>query len=128
MKGFRNMNKYLKIVLFGVVAWIVPFVISFFIYPLKTAGSPLFESIVPIFITIIVITLAYLYLKNIKTDFKRRCDNWCGLVYNQHSHRPCSVLTAKSHANDFNKLYDGHRNHLSNDTSNDHWNGIYGRK
>jgi len=65
------MNKYLKIILFGFLVWLVPFVVSVFIYPLKTAGNPLFESIMPLVITIMVVVLAYLYLKNIKTDFIR---------------------------------------------------------
>lgn len=81
------MNKYLKIVIFGFVVWLVPFLVSFLIYPLKTAGNPLFESIMPLVITIIVVELAYLYLKNLETDLiQRRCDNWCDLVYNQHRH------------------------------------------
>lgn len=65
------MNKYLKIVIFGFLVWLVPFVVSFFIYPLKTVGNPLFESIMPLVITVMVVVLAYLYLKNIKTDFIR---------------------------------------------------------
>jgi len=65
------MNKYLKIVLFGVLVWLVPFAVSFFIYPLKTAGNPLFESIMPLVITIMVVSLAYLYLKNIESGFVR---------------------------------------------------------
>ena len=62
------MNKYLKIGIFGVLVWLVPFAVSFFIYPLKTAGNPLFESIMPLVITIMVVSLSYLYLKNIETD------------------------------------------------------------
>jgi hypothetical protein len=62
------MNKYLKIVIFGFVVWLVPFLVSFFIYPLKTAGNPLFETIMPLIITITVVALAYLYLKNVETD------------------------------------------------------------
>lgn len=58
------MNKYLKISIFGILVWLIPFIVSFFIYPLKTEGNPLFESIMPLTLTIIVITLAYLYLKN----------------------------------------------------------------
>ncbi|BDZ66746.1 hypothetical protein [Methanobacterium ferruginis] len=65
------MNKYLKMVLFGFLVWLIPFVVSFFIYPLKTAENPLFESIMPLTLTIIVIWLAYLYLKNLKTGFIR---------------------------------------------------------
>lgn len=63
------MNKYLKIVLYGFLVWFVPFLISFFFYPLKTSGSPLFESIMPLIITIIVVVLAYLYLKGIEKNF-----------------------------------------------------------
>lgn len=63
------MNKYLKIVIFGVLVWLVPFIVSFFIYPLKTAGNPLFESIMPLVITIVAVALSYFYLKSIKTDF-----------------------------------------------------------
>lgn len=62
------MNKYIKIVIFGVLVWLVPFAVSFFIYPLKTAGNPLFESIMPLVIAIMVVSLAYLYLKNIEID------------------------------------------------------------
>jgi len=62
------MNKYLKIVIFGFVVWLVPFLVSFFIYPLKTAGNPLFESIMPLVIAIMVVVVAYLYLKNMETD------------------------------------------------------------
>jgi hypothetical protein len=63
------MNKYLKIILFGVLIWLVPFIVSFFIYPLKTAENPLFESIMPIVITLIVILFTYFYLKTIETGF-----------------------------------------------------------
>lgn len=63
------MNKYLKIVLYGFLVWLVPFIVSFFIYPLKTSGSPLFESIMPLIITIIVVALAYLYLKATEKNF-----------------------------------------------------------
>jgi len=65
------MNKYLKLVFFGFLVWLVPFVVSFFIYPLKTARSPLFESIMPIVISLIVVIMAYLYLKNIKANLIR---------------------------------------------------------
>jgi len=65
------MNKYLKIILYGVLVWLVPFIVSFFIYPLKTAGNPLFESIMPLIITLMVVTISYQYLKNLKTDIIR---------------------------------------------------------
>jgi hypothetical protein len=63
------MNKYLKIVIFGFLVWLIPFIVSFLIYPLKSAGSPLFESIMPIIITFMVILLSYFYYKKIRTDY-----------------------------------------------------------
>ncbi|BDZ69606.1 hypothetical protein [Methanobacterium petrolearium] len=65
------MNKYLKMIFFGLLVWLVPFVVSFFIYPLKTAGNPLFESIMPVTLTVIVVALAYLYLKNLETGYTK---------------------------------------------------------
>ncbi|OPY28197.1 MAG: hypothetical protein A4E27_00383 [Methanobacterium sp. PtaU1.Bin242] len=62
------MKSYLKIILFGIFVWLVPFLVSIFIYPLKTAGNPLFESIMPLVITIMVVILAYSYLNGVKTD------------------------------------------------------------
>jgi hypothetical protein len=62
-------NKSLKIVIFGFLLWLIPFIISFIIYPLKIGGSPLFESIMPIVITIMVVLLTYFYLITIETDF-----------------------------------------------------------
>lgn len=58
------MNRYLKIFLYGFILWLVPFVVSFIIYPLKTAGSPLFESIMPLVISLTTVVLAFWYLKN----------------------------------------------------------------
>jgi len=58
------MNKYLKVILFGFFVWLVPFIVSFFIYPLKTAGNPLFESVMPVIITLITVVMAGIYLKN----------------------------------------------------------------
>lgn len=62
------MNRYLKIILFGFLVWLVPFIVSFFMYPLKTAGNPLFESTMPVIITIITVVMAGLYLKHAKGD------------------------------------------------------------
>lgn len=63
------MNNYLKIVLYGFLVWLLPFVVSFLIYPLKVAGNPLFESIMPLVISLSVVVLAYFYLKDIKGDY-----------------------------------------------------------
>jgi len=65
------MNKNLKIVLFGFLVWLIPFVVSFFIYPLKTPIYSLFESIMSILIAFAAVIFSYLYFNGIKTNFVR---------------------------------------------------------
>lgn len=62
------MNKNLKIILYGFLVWLVPFAVSFIIFPLRASMRPLFESIMPLVLTIIVVILAYNYLKNLETN------------------------------------------------------------
>ena len=62
------MNKNLKIILYGFLVWLVPFTVSFIIFPLRASMRPLFESIMPLVLTLIVIILAYYYLKNLETN------------------------------------------------------------
>jgi hypothetical protein len=63
------MNRYLKIVLYGFILWLVPFVVSFFIYPLKVEGSPLFESIMPLVISLTTVLLTFLYLRDLERGY-----------------------------------------------------------
>ena len=65
------MNRYLKIISFGFFVWLIPFLASFFMYPLKTAGNPLFESLMPVIITLVTVVLASIYLKNAEGDLLR---------------------------------------------------------
>ena len=65
------MDKNLKIVLYGFLVWLIPFVVSFFIYPIKTPMYSLFESIMSVLIAAAAILLSYLYFKDIKTNFVR---------------------------------------------------------
>ena len=69
------MNKYVKIVLFGFLIWAIPFFISFIIFPLRDSNRPLFESIMPVVLTTIVIIFSILYFiiydkKSIKEGLK----------------------------------------------------------
>jgi hypothetical protein len=63
------MNKNLKIILFGFLVWLIPFLVAFAIFPLRVYMRPLFESIMPLTLTIIVVILAYYYLKNMEVNF-----------------------------------------------------------
>lgn len=63
------MNKYLKIAIFGFLVWLIPFAVSFIVFPLKTTMRPLFESIMPLVLTIVVISLAYYYINTLDVNY-----------------------------------------------------------
>lgn len=63
------MNKNFKIVLYGFLVWLIPFAVSFVIFPLRASMRPLFESIMPLVLTMAVIILAYYYLKSLDVNF-----------------------------------------------------------
>ncbi|OGD54298.1 hypothetical protein A3K80_08115 [Candidatus Bathyarchaeota archaeon RBG_13_38_9] len=62
----RNLK---KILLFGVLIWLIPFVVSFFIFPLRSSSRPLFESIMPVILTLAVAFFTVRYLSKISRDF-----------------------------------------------------------
>ena len=57
------MNKYIKIMLYGIFMCLIPFLVSFLIYPLKQSANPFFESIMPVVITATVVALTLIYFK-----------------------------------------------------------------
>ena len=64
------MNKTFKIIIFGFLMWVAPFLVSVLIYPLKTsANPPFFESIMPVVIAVIVVLLSIKYFTNITANF-----------------------------------------------------------
>ena len=65
------MNKYLKIFLFGFLIWLIPFVVSIIIFPIHQSNRPLFESIMPVTVTLCVVVFAILYFKTVNAGFVR---------------------------------------------------------
>lgn len=63
------MKKYLKVGLFGFLTWLIPFVVSVLIFPLRTSHRPLFESIMPVVVTVCAVLFAILYFRNLKAAF-----------------------------------------------------------
>jgi hypothetical protein len=66
------LNKKLKIVLFGIITWLVPFVVSFFFY--SKDGQPLidiflFKSIMIVVGSITGATFLVLYFRELKKDY-----------------------------------------------------------
>jgi hypothetical protein len=65
----KEMNKYLKIVGFGFLIWLIPFLVSFLIFSLREENRPLFESIMPVVLTIVVLIFSILYFVKLDNDF-----------------------------------------------------------
>lgn len=57
------MKNYIKIGLSGFLIWLIPFAISFIIFPLRETNRPLFESIMPVVLTAVVIAFSVVLIK-----------------------------------------------------------------
>ena len=66
------MKKYVKwIIGFGILIWLIPFLVSFVVFPLKDSNRPLFESIMPVVLTITVVTFSILFFKRVDKEFMK---------------------------------------------------------
>jgi len=66
------MKKYVKwIIGFGILIWLIPFLVSFVVFPLKDSNRPLFESIMPVVLTITVIIFSILFFKRVDKEFMK---------------------------------------------------------
>ena len=63
------MKSIKKALLYGFLIWLIPFITAFLIYPIHESNRVLFESIMPIIITICVVSFAYFYFKNVDKSF-----------------------------------------------------------
>lgn len=63
------MNKNIKIIGFGLLIWLIPFLVSFLIFPLRDDNRALFESIMPVILTIVVLIFSILYFIKIGKNF-----------------------------------------------------------
>ncbi|MCX6662913.1 MAG: hypothetical protein NTZ75_01545 [Euryarchaeota archaeon] len=62
------MNKYVKLVGFGFLIWLIPFLVSFVIFPLRNANRPLFESVMPVILVLTVMIISVLFFKKIERE------------------------------------------------------------
>ena len=63
------MPKYRRLVGYGFLIWLIPFVVSFIIDPLKDEYPLLFDSIMPVVISIIAVIFSIIYFKKIDINF-----------------------------------------------------------
>ena len=63
------MKSIKKTLLYGFLIWLIPFVVAFLIFPIRESNRVLFESIMPVVITISVAFFAYQYFKKLDNNF-----------------------------------------------------------
>jgi len=62
------MHSLKKSILFGFLVWLIPFIVAFLMYPIHESNRPLFESIMPVVITLSVVVFTYLYFKKVEKN------------------------------------------------------------
>ena len=65
------MNSIKKAIVYGFFVWLIPFLASFPIFNLKETNRPLFESIMPVVLSLVVVIFATLYFKKVGGSFFR---------------------------------------------------------
>ncbi|MDE3090428.1 MAG: hypothetical protein KGJ80_13685 [Chloroflexota bacterium] len=63
------MNKLLKLIGFGFLTWLVPFIISILVFPLHASSRAFFEAIMAVVVTIVAVVFSILYLRQVRSGF-----------------------------------------------------------
>lgn len=63
------MKSWKKALLYGFLIWLLPFIVSIMIFPLRESARPLFESIMPVVVTLCAVFFSILYLRRVTSDF-----------------------------------------------------------
>jgi hypothetical protein len=63
------MASFRQALLFGLIIWVVPFIVAFMIFPLRESWRALFESIMPVVVTLATVSCGVAYFKKVEKDF-----------------------------------------------------------
>ncbi|MBW2975523.1 hypothetical protein KY366_07420 [Candidatus Woesearchaeota archaeon] len=74
------MKKKPRIILYGFLVWLIPFIAAFLIYPIHESNRPFFESIMPVIIVTSVVLFCNMYFRHIKKEQLRE-GFFLGLVW-----------------------------------------------
>ena len=74
MKALRAALSY------GLLVWVIPFFVAIMIFPLRASERPLFESIMPVVLTLSTVVFTIFYFRKVKTGFVLE-GVWVGLLW-----------------------------------------------
>ncbi len=60
------MKSFGKAIGFGVLVWLIPFIVAFILYPIHDSARPLFESVMAVTVCATAVVFGNAYLKNIR--------------------------------------------------------------
>jgi len=63
------MKSMKRALLYGLLLWLIPFIVAFFVFPLRESERPLFETIMAVTVTVAVVILAVLYFGKIEAGY-----------------------------------------------------------
>lgn len=65
------MTSIKRALLFGLLIWLIPFAVAFVIFPIRESSRPLFESIMPVAISIATVVFGMLYFRIVPSKYLR---------------------------------------------------------
>ncbi|NHZ87109.1 MAG: hypothetical protein GWP19_14755 [Planctomycetia bacterium] len=65
------MESIKKVILYGFLIWLIPFVVAFIIFPIHESNRPLFESIMPVTVALCVVIFGNMYFKQVEANYKK---------------------------------------------------------
>lgn len=68
MTGFK-IYSLVRALILGFLLWLIPFIVSFIVYPLKSSSPLLFESIMPVTLALVCMFFAYIYFKKVSSAY-----------------------------------------------------------
>jgi hypothetical protein len=60
-----------KALLFGALVWVIPFVVALLIFPLRESWRALFESIMPVVVTVAAVSFGVAYFRDVRERLVR---------------------------------------------------------
>lgn len=72
VKAGKDIKRLKYTIFYGVLLWVLGFAIAFMIFGIREGNRPLFESIMPVGLSLGVVFFSYQYFKRFKKDYFRQ--------------------------------------------------------
>lgn len=60
------MASWRKAILFGFLIWLIPFVVAFSLFSIRESWRALFESVMPVVVTLVVVAFGCIYFRQVR--------------------------------------------------------------